>query len=115
MEYGLIDLPSHVAYERLGWLLNLEYPRVGRCEWCAATGLRTDYAVGGPGRYSRNRAGRLEPCNWCHIYFDGPLRRLMAPRLPAEMTGLRTRQKEFASQQSNGVQDWRRRGRHDAA
>jgi hypothetical protein len=84
-------------------LLNLEYPRVGRCEWCAATGLRTVYAVAVPGRYSLNRADWLELCNRCHIYFDGPFRRLMAPRSPAELEELRTRRRELAIQQSNAV------------
>lgn len=85
MEYGLIELGSHVAYERLHRLLNLEYPRVGRCEWCSATGCRTVYAVAMAGRYSLNRADWLELCDRCHIYYDGVHRPLAAPRSEREL------------------------------
>jgi hypothetical protein len=83
--YGLIDLRSHAAYKRLHRLLDLEYPRVGRCEWCGATGRRTGYAVAETGRYSLNRAHWLELCNRCHIYYDGVLRPLAAPRSGREL------------------------------
>jgi hypothetical protein len=66
-------------------LLNLEYPRVGRCEWCGATGGRTGYAVAETGRYSLNRADWLELCNHCHIYYDGVHRPLAAPRSEIEL------------------------------
>lgn len=85
MEYGLIELRSFVAYERLHRLLNLEYPRVRRCEWCAATGRRTVYAVAVAGRYSLNRADWLELCNRCHMYYDGVHRPLAAPRSEREL------------------------------
>ena len=75
--YGLIDLRSHAAYKVLHRLLNLEYPRVGRCEWCGTTGGRTGYAVAEKGRYSLNRADWLELCNHCHIYYDGVHRPLV--------------------------------------
>lgn len=83
--YGLIDLRSHAAYKRLHRLLNLEYPRVGRCEWCGATGGRTGYAVAAPGRYSLNRADWLELCSRCHVYYDGVHRPLAAPRSEREL------------------------------
>jgi hypothetical protein len=83
--YGLIDLRSHAAYKVLHRLLNLEYPRVGRCEWCGATGRRTGYAVAETGRYSLNRADWLELCNHCHIYFDGVHRPFAAPRSEREL------------------------------
>jgi hypothetical protein len=83
--YGLIHLRSLAAYKRLHRLLNLEYPRVGRCEWCGATGGRTGYAVAETGRYSLNRADWLELCNHCHIYYDGVHRPLAAPRSEIEL------------------------------
>ena len=83
--YGLIDLRSYAAYKGLHRLLNLEYPRVGRCEWCGSTGRRTGYAVAEPGRYSLNRADWLELCNRCHIYYDGVDRPLAAPRSKQEL------------------------------
>ena len=83
--YGLIDLRSHAAYKGLHRLLNRKYPRVGRCEWCGATGRRTGYAVAEPGRYSLNRADWLELCNRCHIYYDGVHRPLAAPRSDREL------------------------------
>jgi len=89
--YGLIDLRSYAAYKGLHRLLNLEYPRVGRCEWCGATGRRTGYAVAEPGRYSLNRADWLELCNRCHIYYDGVLRPLAAPRSKRELEALYAR------------------------
>ena len=83
--YGLIELRSLAAYKGLHRLLNLEYPRVGRCEWCGATGGRTGYAVAETGRYSLNRADWLELCNHCHIYYDGVHRPLAAPRSEIEL------------------------------
>ena len=83
--YGLIDLRSHAAYKGLHRLQNLEYPCVGRCEWCGATGRRTVYAVAEPGRYSLNRADWFELCNRCHIYYDGVHRPLAAPRSEREL------------------------------
>jgi hypothetical protein len=92
--YGLIDLRSHAAYEGLHRLLNLEYPRVGRCEWCGGTRRRTGYAVAEPGRYSLNRANWLELCNRCHIYYDGVHRPLAAPRSERELEALYARRME---------------------
>jgi hypothetical protein len=89
--YGLIDLRSHAAYEGLHRLLNLEYPRVGRCEWCWGPGRRAGYAVAEPGRYSLNRANWLELCNRCHIYYDGVHRPLAAPRSERELEALYAR------------------------
>ena len=92
--YGLIDLRSHAAYERLHRLLNREYPRVGRCEWCGTTGRRTGYAVAVAGRYSLNRADWLELCSRCHIYYDGVHRPLAAPRSERELEALYARRME---------------------
>ena len=92
--YGLIDLRSHAAYGGLHRLLNREYPRVRRREWCGAPGRRTGYAVAEPGRYSLNRADWLELCNRCHIYYDGVDRPLAAPRSDRELEALYARRME---------------------
>jgi hypothetical protein len=51
--YGLIDVRSHAAYKVLHRLLNLEYPRVGRCE--CAWGYGTSHGL------CRCRDGALQP------------------------------------------------------
>jgi hypothetical protein len=94
MECDLIELRSYVAYKGLHQLLNREYPRVGRCEWCATTRRRTGYAVAVPGRYSLNRADWLELCDRCHIFYDGVLRPLAAPRSERELEALYARRME---------------------
>ena len=56
--------------------MNRNYPRVGRCEWCATTKRRTTYATAESGHYTRNRADWLELCYRCHNAFDGHARNL---------------------------------------
>jgi hypothetical protein len=56
----------YVIHQRL----QRQFPKVGRCEYCAATDRRTEYASVGH-RYSRWRHDWFELCQRCHHAFDG--------------------------------------------
>jgi hypothetical protein len=63
--------PRSGDYSSIHQWINRTFPRVGRCEWCAATDRETEYATARADVYTSNRADWLELCIPCHRNLDG--------------------------------------------
>jgi hypothetical protein len=68
-QLGFDHAEYRVSYFTSHQWINRNFPRVGRCEYCAATSRATHYACARH-IYTRNRADWFELCVPCHRTFD---------------------------------------------
>lgn len=88
-------------YRTLHAWINRNFPRVGRCEYCARTDRATEYACMGH-HYTRNRADWLELCRRCHRRLDGTSDATRAKR-SANAKALWVKRKERKRNAANDV------------